>query len=429
MYDKVEIRVKAGDGGNGAVSFRREAHVPRGGHDGGDGGNGGNVIIVADPSVTSLRLFKLDNLYDARRGESGKGKKQHGKNGQDLILKVPVGTIALDRSRPNELTLLADCEQPEVPVVLVRGGKGGLGNTHYVSSTNQVPRIAQKGETGLELPLTLELRLIADVGIIGFPNAGKSTLLTAISAARPKIADYPFTTLEPVLGVVEAEVKEAGKLTQKRFVVAEIPGLIEGAHLGRGLGHDFLRHIVRTKMLIHLIDGSSTAPVEDMVRVNTELTLYDAPLAKKPQIVAVNKIDLPQVRERLIEIKADFKAAGIPVLLISASEGEGVKSLTTEAAKLLSKLGAAAEAGKVIHKTVFHPQPKGADVSVHKEGDVFVVVSPELERLTGRGSGSDPEVQRQLQRQMGRLGISRALETAGVKAGDKVRCGNYEWEW
>ena len=429
MYDKVEIRVKAGDGGDGAVSFRREAHVPRGGPDGGDGGDGGSVIIVADPSVTSLRLFKPDNLYEAKRGENGRGKKQHGKNGQELIIKVPVGTIALDRSRPNELALMADCEQPEQPVVLARGGKGGLGNTHYVSSTNQTPRIAQKGEDGLELSLTLELRLIADVGIIGFPNAGKSTLLTAVSAARPKIADYPFTTLEPVLGVVEVGLK--------RFVIAEIPGLIEGAHLGKGLGHDFLRHIVRTKILIHLIDGSSASPVEDMVGVNTELTLYDAALAKKPQIVVINKIDLPQVQERLTEIKADFKAtstssgqaAGIPVLFVSAAMGEGVEPLIAEAAKLLSKVGSDAGATKVIQKTIFHPQPRRASASVHKEGDVFVVISPELERLTGKGSGADPEVRRQLQRQLGRLGISRALEAAGVKAGDKVRCGQYEWEW
>ena len=429
MYDKVEIRVKAGDGGDGVVSFRREAHVPRGGPDGGDGGDGGKVLIVADPSVTSLRLFNQDKLYEAGRGENGRGKKQHGKNGQDIILKVPVGTIALDSSRADELALLADCEQPEQPVALARGGKGGLGNTHYVSSTNQVPRIAQKGENGVELSLTLELRLIADVGIIGFPNAGKSTLLTSVSAARPKIADYPFTTLEPVLGVVEVELKKADKVTLRRFVIAEIPGLIEGAHLGKGLGHDFLRHIVRTKILIHLIDGSSASPVEDMVRVNTELTLYDAALAKKPQIVVINKIDLPEVQERLTEIKGDFKTAGISVFFVSAAMGEGVETLTAEAAKLLSKMGDEAEAGKVIPKTIFRPQPKSPGVSVHKEGDVFIVVSPELERLTGKGSGSDPEVRRQLQRQLGRLGISRALEAAGVKVGDKVRCGNYEWEW
>ncbi len=429
MYDKVEIRVKAGDGGDGVVSFRREAHVPMGGPDGGDGGQGGKVIIMADPSVTSLRLFKADKLYEARRGENGRGKKQHGKNGQDLILKVPVGTIALDNGRAGELSLLADCEQPEQLAVLANGGRGGLGNTHYVSSTNQVPRIAQKGEVGLELSVTLELRLIADVGIIGFPNAGKSTLLTAVSAARPKIADYPFTTLEPALGVVEVEMKTSDKITQKRFVIAEIPGLIEGAHLGKGLGHDFLRHIVRTKMLIHLIDGSSASPLEDMLKVNTELTLYDAALAKKPQIVVINKTDLPRVEERLAEIKSDFKAAGINVLFISAAMGEGIGELITEAAKLLIKLGDEAEAVKVTHKTIFRPKPRSAGVSVHKEGDVFIVVSHELDRLTGKGSGSDPEVRRQIQRQLGRLGISKALEAAGVQAGDKVRCGQYEWEW
>ena len=359
MYDKVEIRVKAGDGGDGAVSFRREAHVPRGGPDGGDGGDGGSVIIGADPSVTSLRLFNQDRLYEAKPGEHGKAKKQHGKNGQDLIIKVPVGTIALDRSRAGELALLADCEQPEQQAVLVKGGKGGFGNTHYVSSTNQTPRIAQKGEVGAELALILELRLIADVGIIGFPNAGKSTLLTAVSAARPKIADYPFTTLEPVLGVVEVGLK--------RFVIAEIPGLIEGAHLGKGLGHDFLRHIVRTKILIHLIDGSSASPVEDRVKVNSELTLYDAALAKKPQIVVINKIDLPQVQERLAEIKGDFKTTGVPVLFVSAAMWEGVGALIAEVSKTLSKF-TEAEKGKIVQKTIFALSPEApASASIRME--------------------------------------------------------------
>lgn len=376
---------------------------------------------MGDPSVTSLRLFKPGRLYEAGRGEDGKGKKQHGKNGQDLIIKVPVGTIALDSSRAEEPSLVADCEQPGQPVGLVRGGRGGLGNTHYVSSTNQTPRIAQKGEVGVELELTLELRLIADVGIIGFPNAGKSTLLTAVSAARPKIADYPFTTLEPVLGVVEVGLE--------RFVIAEIPGLIEGAHLGRGLGHDFLRHVVRTKILIHLIDGSSVSPVEDMVKVNTELRLYDAALAKKPQIVVVNKIDLPQVQARLSEIKGAFREAGILALFVSAARGDGADALVAEAVKMLGRLGAEAEEGKKMPKTVFRPQPKGDSSSVHKEGDVFIVASPELERLVDRVGTADPEVRRQLQRQLGRLRINRALEAAGVKPGDKVRCGDYEWEW
>lgn len=423
MFDREEIRVKAGNGGDGSVSFRREAHVPYGGPDGGDGGSGGAVIIVADPSYTSLRVFKKDRLYEAKRGEDGKGKKKHGKDGEDLIIKVPVGTIALDKSRPNETILVADCENPDQPVILVRGGKGGMGNIHYVSATNQAPRMAQKGEAGAELSLVLELRLIADVGIIGFPNAGKSTLLTAVSAARPKIADYPFTTLEPVLGVVE--------VGSKRFVIAEIPGLIEGAHLGRGLGHDFLRHIVRTKILIHLIDGNSATLMEDMAQVNTELSLYDAALAKKPQLVVVNKIDLPGVESRLADVREAFEAAGTPVLFVSAAMGDGLKELIAETVKLLGKPGARVDSAELMkaQRRVFRPQPKGANTDVHKEGDVFVISAIELERLVDRVYTADPEVRRQLQREIDRLGIRRALEGAGVKPGDKVRCGTYEWNW
>lgn len=419
MFDKVDIRVKAGDGGDGAVSFRREAHVPYGGPDGGDGGDGGDVIMQADPSVTSLREFNKGRLYQAERGEDGKGKKQHGKNGLDLVLKVPVGTIALDESS-GEPSLVADCAEPGQKAVLTRGGRGGMGNVHYTSSTNQAPRIAQKGEAGGELALTLELRLIAEVGIIGFPNAGKSTLLGAVSAANPKVADYPFTTLEPMLGVVDAGFK--------RFVIAEIPGLIEGAHLGRGLGHDFLRHIVRTKILIHLIDGSSANPLEDMAKVNMELTLYDAALAKKPQLIAINKIDLPEAQARISELKLAFKAAGLSAVFISAALGEGLGDLISETLKMLEKVGEET-AGMAAPLTVFRPQPRSAGASVRKEGEVFILSSVELERLVGRSDIKDPEVRRQLERQISRREIRRALEAAGVKPGDKIRCGKYEWEW
>ena len=421
VFDRAEIMVRAGDGGDGAVSFRREKFVPLGGPDGGDGGNGGNVIVLADPSVDSLRMFRGKRTYRAGKGENGKGNKRHGKNGQDLVLRVPVGTMVLDKEGRGDEALIADCEQPGQQAVIARGGRGGLGNTHFASSTNQAPRIAQKGEAGEELSLILEMRLIADVGIIGFPNVGKSTLLAAVSAAKPKIASYPFTTLEPVLGVVE--------VGQRSFVIAEIPGLIDGAHLGRGLGHDFLRHIMRTKILIHLIDGASASPVEDMSRVNEELSLFDPALAQKPQLVVVNKIDLPQVQAQLVKLKADFSEVGTPVLFISAAKGEGVSELMVETMRMLSKVGAEVEGGKEIRKTVFRPQPRGAGASVHKEGDVFVVVAPELERIVARVDMASPEVRQQLRRQLGRLGVHQVLEKAGVKPGDKVRCGNFEWEW
>ncbi len=421
MFDRVEIGVRAGDGGDGAVSFRREKFIPFGGPDGGDGGNGGDVVIMADPSVASLRMFKRKRLYRAGNAGNGQGKKKHGKKGADLILRVPVGTIAMDKTRANEGGLIADCEQAGQSVVVVSGGKGGLGNTHFASSTNQTPRMAQKGEAGEEIPIILELKLIADAGIIGYPNVGKSTLLAAASAAKPKVAGYPFTTIEPVLGVVE--------VGQKSFVLAEIPGLIDGAHLGRGLGHDFLRHAMRTKILIHLIDGNSASPVDDMIRVNTELSLFDSALAQRPQLVVVNKIDLPQVQARLPQIKDVFSLTGTPVLFISAAGGGGVAELMAEATKMLSQVAAEVEAGKKVPKKVFHPQPRSVGVSVRKEGDTLVVVAPELERMIARVDMTSPEVRRQLSRQLAKLGVSKALERAGVKPGDKVRCGNSEWEW
>ncbi|GAG33464.1 unnamed protein product, partial [marine sediment metagenome] len=248
MFDRAEIIVKAGDGGAGVVSFRREKFVPFGGPDGGDGGDGGDVIIMADSSITDLRAFRRKRVYRARHGQDGKGKKKHGKKGENLILTVPVGTVVLNKTQIGGDPFIADLEEAGQQLVVAGGGKGGLGNTHFASSTNQAPRIAQKGEAREEDSIILELRLIADIGIIGYPNVGKSTLLAVASAARPKIASYPFTTLEPVLGVAE--------VGQQSFVLAEIPGIIDGAHFGRGLGHEFLRHIMRTKLLIHLLDGS-----------------------------------------------------------------------------------------------------------------------------------------------------------------------------
>jgi len=418
MFDSVVIVVQAGEGGDGVVSFRREKYVPFGGPDGGDGGDGGDVVIMADASVTDLRWFKKKGRYRAGDGKNGGGQKKHGKRGQELILKVPLGTIILDEGQLGDDTLIADLEHPGEQAVVAKGGKGGLGNTHFVSSTNQAPRIAQAGEVGEEKSIIFEMRLIADVGIIGYPNVGKSTLLTAASAAKPKIASYPFTTREPILGVVE--------VGQRTFVLAEIPGLVDGAHLGRGLGHDFLRHIARTKVLIHLIDGSSKSPEEDMTKVNAELGLFDSDLARKPQLMVVNKIDLSQVQGRLAEIEGAFSSVGTEITFISAVTGEGVAGLMTEAMKMLEEVG---ETGKKVLRKVFRPQPKEEAVRVYKEEDTFVVVTPELERIIARTDMSSPEVRWQLDRQLTRLGVSRALKKAGVKPGDKVRCGNLEWEW
>ena len=421
MFDRAEITVKAGGGGDGAVSFRKEKYVPFGGPDGGDGGDGGDVIIRADRSLASLRKFRRKGFYKAGDGENGRGKKKHGKKGRSLILTVPVGTVVFPRIQVSSDTVLADLEEAGQQAVIARGGKGGRGNTHFAAATHQAPRIAEKGEVGKEDSIILELRLIADVGIIGYPNVGKSSLLAASSAARPKIASYPFTTCEPVLGLVEVE--------QRSFVLAEIPGLIADAHLGKGLGHDFLRHVTRTKMLIHLIDGSSASPVEDMIQVNAELSLYDSALAEKPQLVAVNKIDLPQVRARLAEIKDAFGAVETSPFFISAITGEGVSQLMAEVMKMVSQVTVERRARERVVRKVFRPQPRVAGASVHKEGDTFVIVAPELERIVARTDISNPEVSLQIRRQLIRLGVNKTLEKAGVKPGDKVRCGNLEWDW
>ena len=421
MFDRAEIEVRAGAGGAGIVSFRREKFVPFGGPDGGDGGDGGDVIIRADSSVDSLRIFSRKRFYRAADGKDGKGRRKHGKKGGNLILTVPVGTVVFYKTQIGSDALIADLERPGQQAVVAKGGKGGLGNTHFTSSTNQAPEIAQKGEPGEENSIILEMRLIADVGIVGYPNVGKSTLLAAASAAKPKIGSYPFTTREPILGVVE--------VGQRSFVLAEIPGLIDGAHLGRGLGHDFLRHIVRTKILIHLIDGSSASPVENMIQVNAELSLFDSALAQKPQLIVVNKIDLPQVQARLADIKDAFSSAGTIPLFVSAATGEGVAGLIAETMKVLQSVTVEGGISEKIPMKVFRPQPKGAGARVYKEGDTFVVVAPELERIVARTDVTGPGVHWQLKRQLARLGVSRALERAGIKPGDRVRCGNLEWDW
>jgi len=412
--------VKAGDGGDGMISFRRERYVPFGGPDGGKGGNGGNVMVKADGSVTSLREFRQKRLYRAEDGGNGGGKRKHGRSGENLVLAVPAGTVISYKTEAGTGVFIADLEQAGEEVAVAGGGKGGWGNTHFVSSTNQAPHIAQKGEHGEEHSILLEMRLIADVGIIGYPNAGKSTLLSAASAARPKIDSYPFTTIEPVLGLVE--------VGQQCFVMAEIPGLIEGAHLGRGLGHDFLRHILRTKILIHLISGSSESPPEDMMRVNEELALFDPALARKPQIIALNKIDLPEVQARLDGIRDAFSSAGIKAFYISAATGQGVTELMAETMRTLEGVAVEVERTEVTKK-VFRPQPRDAGVIVHRVGDEFVLSVPELERIVAGAGVSDYEVRWQLKKQLARLGVNKALEKAGIKPGDKVRCGNLEWEW
>jgi len=421
MFDSAQIRVKAGDGGDGVVAFHREKFIPYGGPDGGDGGNGGNVIIRASDAEDSLRKYRQKRLHHAESGRDGSGNKKHGRVGKHLVLAVPPGTL-VTALEGDEKVLIADLEKPDDEVAVVKGGRGGWGNTHFKSSTNQAPKIAQRGETGEEKTILLDMRLIADVGIIGYPNAGKSTLLAAASAAKPKVADYPFTTLEPVLGVVE--------IGMESFIMAEIPGLIAGAHLGRGLGHDFLRHALRTKILLHLLSGTAASPIDDMLKVNEELALFDTVLARKPQIVVINKIDLSEVQERLDGIKSELAAAGIKAWDVSAATRQGVPGLMKEAMKVL-KAEAAEEKAAAFSQPmkVFRPQPKEPRVKVSRVGDEFIVAAPDLERIKGGAGVSPSELRWQLDYQFKRLGIDKALEKAGVKTGDKVRCGELTWEW
>ena len=421
MFDRAEIIAKAGSGGNGAVSFRREKFVPLGGPDGGDGGKGGDVIITADAGKTSLRIFRWRGRYRAEDGTNGRGNKKHGGGGADRELLVPVGTIVLNKTQLGDEPLIADLNEDGQRVVVAKGGRGGLGNAHFASSTNQAPRIAQGGEAGEEKTIILELRLIADVGIIGCPNVGKSSLLAMASAAKPKIASYPFTTLEPVLGVVVVD--------HRSFVMAEIPGLLADASLGRGLGHDFLRHVVRTKILMHLLDGSSASPVEDMLQVNNELALFDSALTEKKQLVVVNKVDIPSVRARVAELREALSAAGVTAHFVSAATGEGVARLMAEALALLGQAGALEKTAKIVPGKVFRPQPRVAGASVRREGDSFVILAPEMERIVSGSGLTDPEVRRQLLGLFAKHGVNRLLERAGVRPGDKIRCGSLEWQW
>ena len=320
FIDEVKIRVIAGDGGRGCISFRREKFIPRGGPNGGNGGKGGDVIALADPQLTTLLDLRYQKQYKAGRGEHGLGKDQHGKTGEDRIIKVPVGTIIRDAGTGE---LIGDLNEAGQQVVVAAGGRGGKGNAHFVSSTNRSPRFAQPGEAGGDKELEIELRLLADVGIIGRPNAGKSTLIAAISAVRPKIADYPFTTLVPNLGVV-------GYGEGKSFVVADIPGLIEGAHEGHGLGDKFLRHVTRTSVLIHLLDASSIDekdPLAGWKTVNRELELFDPELGKKSQIVVANKIDLPAGKNHVKLLAKKLPKSNQPLHAISAVTTEGVRAL------------------------------------------------------------------------------------------------------
>ena len=421
FLDRVTIWLRAGDGGDGAATFRREAHEPRGGPDGGDGGRGGSILLRVHPGETTLRDFQQKRHYKATPGGRGERARRHGKSGEDLVISVPPGTAVVD-----EVTgqLIADLITPGQEAVVARGGRGGLGNKHFATSTHQSPRHALKGEPGEERNVSLELRLIADVGLVGLPNAGKSTLLGALTAATPKIADYPFTTLEPNLGVMDLGTEEPRQPT-----IADVPGLIEGASEGAGLGHAFLRHVERTRVLVHVVDGSAADPEADFEIVRQELLAHDPTLLEKPTLVAFNKLDRPAAVDGWSAFQRARKRDKLAVVALAAATGEGIPAFRKALVGLLpsaAELAAPPEsAGVVVHRL----EPATA-FSVTREVDgAWRVVGPRIERIAAQTDFTIDESAQRFQRALQRLGIDDELRRAGVEPGDAVRFGRVELEW
>ncbi len=422
MIDAVEIEVEGGAGGRGAVSFRREKFVPRGGPDGGRGGRGGDVIVIANGQLNTLRRYRRQRRFRADSGTNGGTNQKRGRAGSTLLLELPVGTIVSQVSG-GVTEQLVDLEEDGQSLVVAWGGRGGQGNMFFRSSTNQTPRVAQKGEPGERRRLKFELRVLADVGIVGLPNAGKSSLLRHLSAARPRVADYPFTTLEPHLGVVSVGWDE--------FVMADLPGLIEGAADGAGLGHDFLRHTSRTRLLVHLIDGSQNDPLEAKALVDRELAGYSAELAARPQIVVLNKVDLEEVGVLRDEISALFDAGEQPPLFCSAVTGEGTDAVVNACATALAEL----REQEPLHEAkvpVVRPKQDGRRFEVERVDDrVFAVRGASVERFVSMMELGEDEALAETYRWLDRRGVAAALHRAGCEPGHTVRIGRsrIRWEW
>ena len=418
FIDKAEILVYSGKGGNGMVHFRREKYVPRGGPDGGDGGRGGDVILEVRPTLNSLSAFRYTARFVAEDGKGGGSNNKSGKSADDLVVPVPPGTVVYEAVTGD---LLSDLTIPGQRLLVCKGGRGGRGNPHFKSSINQIPRTAENGEPGEEKRLRLELKLIADIGIVGVPNAGKSTLLSVLTNAKPKIASYPFTTLEPNLGVANVD-------DETTVVLADIPGLIEGASQGVGLGHDFLRHIQRTRVLIHLLDGLSADPLADFSQINSELALFDPGLAKKLQVVVLNKIDQPEVLERWPKLKRELKKLGYESMAISALARTNVRELLVKAVKLLAETPIPQETD--LPMPIYRPveDPQAFTISREDDGG-WRIKSVSIERAAEMTPWSQTGSVRRFQKLMERLGVDKALREAGAQEGDTVYIGEYELEY
>ena len=425
MIDAVEIEAEGGSGGNGAVSFRREKFVPRGGPDGGRGGRGGDVVVVANGQLNTLRRYRRQRRFRAESGAGGGTNQKRGRAGASLLLELPVGTVVSEAARPQAEapTALVDLEEDGQSLVVAWGGRGGQGNMYFRSATNQTPRVAQKGEAGERRRLRFELRVLADVGIVGLPNAGKSSLLRCLSAAQPRVADYPFTTLEPHLGVVSVGWDE--------FIMADLPGLIEGAAEGHGLGHDFLRHASRTRLLVHLIDGSQNDPAAAKALVDRELAGYSEDLASRPQIVVINKVDLEEVALLQDEIAALFSGLETPPLFCSAATGEGAGSVVQACAAALAEIRSQEPVLKPAVPVV-RPRQDSRRFEVEEAGSgLYQVSGASVERFVAMMELDNDEALAETYRWLDRRGVAAALYRAGCQPGDVVRIGRsrIRWEW
>ncbi len=418
--DYVKITAKAGNGGNGAISFRREKYVAAGGPDGGDGGKGGDIYFEVDPDSNTLIDFRYKKKFKAENGKNGEGAHKYGKSGEDLYIKVPIGTIVRD-AETNKV--LADLSNPGQKALILSGGRGGKGNSHFATSTRQAPRFAQDGEKGKEKELILELKLLADVGLIGFPNVGKSTFLSMTTSATPKIADYHFTTLEPNLGVVKTDYGDS-------FVIADIPGIIEGASEGTGLGIQFLRHIERTRLLLHVIDVSGSEgrdPVQDFYTINEELKKYSEKLSKRKQVIVANKIDVMQDEELYKNLEKVAKENNMDIFKISAATGEGISELMKYVSATLKTIPKE-DLIEITDKKVYTLKDED-EYTIQKVDGKFVIKGESVEKVMRRVNIADNESLYYFQKSLDNLGVNQKLKEMGIKEGDIVQIEDYELEW